>query len=428
MLIVLGRYLTKEEVKITEISEGTLTQNHIYNGLAIREETLFYADTSGYLTCFTNENERIGKKKVVYVLDRTGKALKASTEYKTELSDTQLNSLRESFNYFSTAYNGQDFSEVYEFKNRLTSMIFDIEQTSAKSLKSNKKLSVARSKKSGLVFFTMDGLEKVNEKNLTRSFIEHVEVNNHRLQTGEYVDEKTPVAKMITSETWSLFIPITDEDADYYNTRHKATVRFTDTDKTCTADIELFTDSEDKEYAKVTMNTFMAAYASERIVSIQLVKSLEQGLKVPKSSVVSRELFIVPVEYGYKDKNKNVYFWKKTEESIEKFQPSISYVDKYYYYIDESQIENDTELCMPEMNEDSGNANVRADINYTVEEKESLKGVYNVNKGYALFEVVDILDENDSYCIVEGGTQYGLAIYDHIVLNAASVKEDDLLY
>ena len=63
-----------------------------------------------------------------------------------------------------------------------------------------------------------------------------------------------------------------------------------------------------------------------------------------------------------------------------------------------------------------------------MKEKKALEGVYNVNKGYAVFEVVEILDQNDSYCIVKGGTTYGLAVYDHIVLNASTVDEDDLLY
>lgn len=430
MVIVLARYMTKEEVKITEISEGTLTQNHIYNGLAVREEKLFYASTSGYLTCFTNDNERIGKNKVMYVLDRTGKALKASTEYKTELSDMQLNSLRKSLNYFSTSFEANEFQQVYEFKNRLTSMIYDIEQTSAKKLKSNKKLSVKRSKNSGLVFFTLDGLEKLSEKNISREYLNNLELSNYRLQTGDYVDEETPVCKMITSETWSIFIPITEEDASYYATESYAKLRFTDTDKTCTAEIELITDAEGKTIAKLTMDTFMAAYAADRIVSVQLVKNLEKGLKVPRTSVVSRELFIVPVEFGFRDDNNNVVFYQLTEEdskeSITTIQPSISYADEYYYYIDESQISKSTELCMPEQKKDSYYPD--KDVKYTMDEKKSLKGVYNVNKGYALFEVVEILDENDAYCIVKGGTQYGLAVYDHIVLNAASVKEDDLLY
>ncbi|MCI6731085.1 MAG: hypothetical protein MR487_01970, partial [Lachnospiraceae bacterium] len=59
---------------------------------------------------------------------------------------------------------------------------------------------------------------------------------------------------------------------------------------------------------------------------------------------------------------------------------------------------------------------------------KTLRGVYNVNKGYAVFAVVNIIDENDSYCIVQGGTNYGLSVYDHIVLNASTVSEDDLLY
>ena len=54
-------------------------------------------------------------------------------------------------------------------------------------------------------------------------------------------------------------------------------------------------------------------------------------------------------------------------------------------------------------------------------------GVYNVNKGYAVFKQINILYQNEEYSIVETGTAYGITVYDHIALEGDSIKEEQLL-
>ena len=57
-----------------------------------------------------------------------------------------------------------------------------------------------------------------------------------------------------------------------------------------------------------------------------------------------------------------------------------------------------------------------------------LHGVYNINKGYAVFREITVIDENEEYCIVESNNIYGLAAYDYIVLNSQDVTEDQIVY
>ena len=65
---------------------------------------------------------------------------------------------------------------------------------------------------------------------------------------------------------------------------------------------------------------------------------------------------------------------------------------------------------------------------YTVSQKGSLTGVYNINKGYADFKQITVKEQNASYAIVASNTQYGLNVYDYIVLNASAVSENDFVY
>lgn len=62
-----------------------------------------------------------------------------------------------------------------------------------------------------------------------------------------------------------------------------------------------------------------------------------------------------------------------------------------------------------------------------VSKRGSLTGVYNVNKGYADFKQIDVLYNNDEYSIIKPNTQYGLAVYDYIALDASSVEDNEIL-
>ena len=56
----------------------------------------------------------------------------------------------------------------------------------------------------------------------------------------------------------------------------------------------------------------------------------------------------------------------------------------------------------------------------------TLEGVYNMNKGYAVFRRISIIDKNEQFCIVERGTPYGIAQYDYIVFDSSTVNESDI--
>lgn len=78
----------------------------------------------------------------------------------------------------------------------------------------------------------------------------------------------------------------------------------------------------------------------------------------------------------------------------------------------------------------SGDLLVKTDSSetYQVGQTAKLTGVYNINKGYTIFRRVEVLYENEEYSIVKEGTSFGLSVYDRIVLNAATVTEDQVIY
>ena len=87
------------------------------------------------------------------------------------------------------------------------------------------------------------------------------------------------------------------------------------------------------------------------------------------------------------------------------------------YYVDTSTLRIGDYIIMP----DSQNK-------YPISKVGTLIGVYNMDKGYADFKEITVLYSNEEYSIVKSNTQYGLSVYDHIVLDAASVQENDFLH
>ena len=89
----------------------------------------------------------------------------------------------------------------------------------------------------------------------------------------------------------------------------------------------------------------------------------------------------------------------------------------YLYYVNKSNF-----------NEGDAIVNQKNQGKFIVGDVGVLEGVYCINKGYAVFRRIEILDQNEEYAIVSKNTSYGLARYDHIVRNADAVDEEEILY
>ena len=97
----------------------------------------------------------------------------------------------------------------------------------------------------------------------------------------------------------------------------------------------------------------------------------------------------------------------------------------------EQQTETPQEYCyISTDNFSTGDMIILPDSNerFRVAEKETLTGVYNVNRGYASFRYINIIDENNEYCIAEKNVYYSLRTYDHIALHGSSISEGEVLH
>ncbi len=175
----------------------------------------------------------------------------------------------------------------------------------------------------------------------------------------------------------------------------------------------------------------MFRYSSDRFLEIELVTNTETGLKIPVSSVVEKEFYIIPASFETVDEGDNAGFLREVTDKDGNV--STEFVSATIYRRVEGDSEDDTsdDMYYVDMKDfQEGDILVKPDsqARFEVKETGTLEGVYSINKGYAMFRQITIIDQNEEFCIVESGTSYGIAQFDHIVLDGSSVQEETILY
>jgi hypothetical protein len=348
------------------------------------------------------------------------------------LSSDNSKQLQYEIKKFHTLYSDYDFSYVYDFKADVESTMIDMlnEAMIEKGMQIGENTGfqytyeVFKSDFSGIVSYYMDNYETLTKESVTKDIFNTENYKNTALRTSEMVSINTPVYKLITSEIWSIILPLTDEQ--YNKLAGKDKVDFTilnDGFKT-TAPVNLFSNPLDTtRYAEITLDKHLSNYLEYRFLDIELHLDTVQGLKIPKSAITTKDFYLVPLSYftegGNSDEQglvKEEYDKDTGEVNLVFVAADIYYQDETYGYVDTNQFASNTWIRSTDGNR------------YQLTTTDKLTGVFNVNMGYAVFKRIEILYQNEAYCIVKKNTSYGLSLYDHIALDANTVVEQKIIY
>lgn len=424
-------YLQKDHVVIYEVKQGSLAKDTSYTGLILRNESVVKASKSGYINFYAREGEKTGANSMVYTIDENGTLAATLAENgvsDVEPSSDELKSLRSDIMNFSSTFDPVDFNDVYNFKYTFDSSVLKVVglsmMNSVESL-SNETGSVferGNAPASGIVEYYTDGYESVTKDSFTPEMLNESEYQKTIIKNNDLITEGDPVYKLITDEKWSIVIEITEEVASQLQEKKNIYIIFKRDGARLKASLELLS-KDGHNYAILSTKSSMIRYASERYIDVELVMSDEEGLKIPVSSVVEKEFYLIPEEFAIVDEDSNqVQFLK--EVTMEDGTKSTELVDAEVYNLVDGEYYVSTDQF------EAGQYIDKKDSKdtYSIGKKASLIGVYNINKGYADFKEITKLYENNEYCIVKANSTYGLAVYDHIVLDASAVKDDQIIY
>ena len=121
------------------------------------------------------------------------------------------------------------------------------------------------------------------------------------LKTGGSIKAGDPVYTLITDERWSLLIPLSEKQEAKLADRTAVRVKFLKDDKTQNGDFSII-EIDGQKYGQIDFNKGLIRYASDRFVEIELVTNTVTGLKIPLSSIVTKEFYTIPSKYATTDK------------------------------------------------------------------------------------------------------------------------------
>lgn len=410
-----------------------MSDDNTITGIVLRQEEVFTAEQSGYVNYYVNDGGRTARKDVVYTIDETGNIYPQLTEAadnETLPKETENNIERLLMRYQKE--NSGQFQSVYGLKDSLmtevlqasgTSMLSSLE-TILKTYGDGSNFHVGRADESGIVAYYTDGYESRTKADIRYADFETAD-SYTKVQTpnASLIEKDRPVYKLIPSETWSIILPLTEEQFVKLSDRDYVDILIRRDGIKTTAAVSVYQNSGEY-FAELTLGRYMVRYAGQRFLDVTLSLNSVSGLKIPKSSVVDRTFYKVPLAYftaGGNSREDGLVKETFTEngEIEDTYYPAEIYYqeDDYAYISTDGYFKAGDRIRMMDSTE-----------SYVISETGNLKGVYNANKGYTVFRRIETLYENEEYCIVADNTQFGLSEYDHIILQGELAVDRAIIY
>ena len=461
MIITVVLYATSSHVTTYQVTTGPLTKNPVCTALALRSEEVITAENSGYIEYYATEGMQVRKDGSVYSISNEQQENTA-----VALSDEQMEEVRSSAEQFSYAYNSNNFYDTYSYKYQVRGTILQAAkaetsqatQTSedsqtASSEEGENTDSVAGSAvtgnsisignqdvytapEAGIVVYSTDGYENKTADSLVEEDFNQMAYQKENLITGNEIQTGDSVYKLITSENWTLMVPLTDQMAAALAGRESIQVKFVKDGESQNGSLSIVNISSQK-VAKIELINGMTRYAGDRFLEVELVINTQSGLKIPVSSIVEKEFYTVPLDFLTQGDNGDTQGFLKQigsgDSSSSEFIDATIYrqVDAQGNEITENTQDTSGGLCYVDKDTlNEGDILIKPDSGetFTVGQVDNLQGAYNINQGYAVFRQIKILDQNEEYCIVEEGTSYGLRAFDYIARDGSAVSEEEILY
>lgn len=436
VICFVAMYMSKSKVQTYQVDTGSLTTNVTFTGIALREEKVYNSSFSGNINYYQREGAKVKTEDTVYTVDETGRVAEILSQYSAagtnSLPESSLATIKTTLNNFKTDYDGSDFSSVYDLKADLNATVL---QALNENLMSNLESIVAstgssnlfqtiKSDAGGVIVYSVDGYESLTQDQLTSNIFDKSKYTKNTLKSENLIVSGNPAYKLITSENWNVMIPLTSEAINEYNltSRNTMTIKFKKDNITATGGFSIIT-IDGNTYGKISLDKYMIRYGTDRFLDIELVTSGSNGLKIPVSAVTEQEFYVIPKEYLTTGGNNSDYGFIAESYNAEG-QLSPHFVQTKIYKTSDSYCYVNKDAF------DDGTVIVKSDSTsrFPIGQVEKLKGVFCVNTGYTVFELVDIIDRNNEYYVVKKGVSFGVSIYDRIVLDAEKYTENEMIY
>lgn len=483
MLIVMISFAVHERVNYTIVEEGTLSYSKTFTGMVVRDEEVIAAKQSGIFRSFVLEGSRVRKNARLFGIIEDAETLALLDEQIKKLSsslDDALPSqiqnsvyLKDRIKTFTINQNYEKFGFVYDERDRIAQDVLRLQSTyefdeSTVDIDSNleNKLSlvgdhitIVTSPSTGVVSFNLDGLEDIKMTSNVHDFdyglLQREVEDSDQIDLLTEVNNGTAVCRIIDGYKWYLIAEIDDENEKLLdNDRKDGTfvtkmIEFPSLNMDIIGKVYKPDDVSGKTYVIIEFDRDLQSVINERFLNFSIYFDNYDGLKIPNSAVIDKEFVKVPEDYLVKlgseyavyknvvspdapggNSVEMVKFSLKLQDDVEEAtnsQEGVSYV--YIPLSDQLKI-GDTirKITEKEENDDDELLDGVSYESMTLMETKDFPGVYMVNRGYAMFKLIDPLYITEDYQIIARDTQYGIRVYDRIATEGNDTSEYEIVY
>lgn len=431
MLVCVYAHITSTHISPYEVRAGSIVVDNTCKGLILRREEIISAENSGYINYYIRPGEKVSGSSNVYTLDETGQVMTTLAENLdgSILDSETLGRLKSSMEAYNSEITPMTFDNVYNFKakmeNAVLSMVNEKLMSEVNELEGSESAGMfnfVKAKTPGIIEYYTDGFEGVTRDSFTDEMLNDTSYKREDLSAVEIVNTGDPVYKLILDENWNIVVPLDEKKLEVLADQSTVSIRFLKNNLETKAGFEILR-KDGKAYGILSLSNYMVDFAEDRYVELELMLQKIEGLKIPTTAITEKQFYTIPLGYETTGGDDNSTGFLK-ESYMEDGSVSAVFVPTTVYETTEEVSYVDSADFSP------GDYIVKADSGerYQIGTTASLKGVYNINRGYAVFRKINILYETEEYCIIEPETDYGLSIYDHIVLDSKAVKEEEIIY
>ena len=411
------RIFNKKGITYYEVNSGEIVNVDRHTGVIFREEYVEKANSDGYINFFVANTERVNRGAFIYSISD-----EENNFEKFSLNNDDKLLIKQKIKIAANNITDHNFSNVYAAKNNIDNQVNEINIVKQLENVDFEKELTAKEKgyarHAGLISFIIDG----HENDTIESFDTNTINDFNNIKVSTKIKEVAPgdnIYKIVTNPEFSIAF---DSDYNYDDMKNKnVNIKFLYENISASGKISSFLGDDEKKHYKVTIDEYPESFIDKRVVDFEIENKKISGLKIPIKSIVSKNCFVIPRDMIERDieTDEDIFYKLGIDGKRERISCNISKEDDEYYYVSIDDSLSNLKYGDTLIN--------RYNDTYSLSDVRILDGVYNLNKGYAIFKNVDIIDRTNEYAIIRNRTSSGVALYDHIALNAADIKEGDLI-
>lgn len=427
-------FIKKPHLAIHEVQKESLSLNSVVTGVIIRDEIVETTNKAGRVNYYLRDGARVKKNAAIYSVDDSNIFSSVYQNASFELTEADALQVKNRIKSYQKKYSDNNYAIVEDFKQDITSQIQQIidtnlaEQITAYMNETGNSyaLNTVHSDKTGVITYYVDNLDGIEKKEVTSSTFDRTDFTKENVRNTELHEIDSKAYKLITSEEWKIIAPVERDLYDILVERKSVKIRFLEDNFVVTVPSEVYTIGTDY-FVELSFSDHMIRYRNLRFVDIEFLIHSDIGLKIPLTAIVDKEFFMVPLScftLGGNERNEDGLIVRTYSEASGEYEFNFKKTEKYYddgeyAYVDMNEFTYNTFIVYP----DSPDSDP-----FRIGLIDKLEGVYNINKGFAIFRRIERISENEEYCIIKEGTPNGVALFDHIALDYTTAIEEKSIY